>query len=225
MNRVTSLPPYPPPAGGRWGIVPAEERDRLAGTLGALLIELRAERQMSAAELARRSGVSASHISGLQRGIYRPRPAVLASLARGLTPEDPAQLVERLHDAAGASLRPDTEPGLRRRRRREERAASTMRRAAQRAELAAKMDALGQKVAAARKRLEERQSDPLDLLAEQVAQGLAAGVAPAAIAALLREQVAAIYARPTPPAQATAALLAAMLAEADRLDSEPNAGR
>lgn len=99
-----------------------DERARLVATLGAELRAMRTERGLSTRSLAMRSTVSRNTILRLESGIRRPRPATLNALAYGLDHQDPDPLAERLMQAAGPSLRPDTEAGLKARRRRLRRA-------------------------------------------------------------------------------------------------------
>jgi transcriptional regulator with XRE-family HTH domain len=110
--------------GNQWTsfIVPEPESALLRANLGELIRGVRREREWSQAELGRRSGVSGSHISDLELGKRRPRPSCLLSLAKALNPDDAEGLAAEFEAAAGDSLRPDTEPGVRRRRRRERRA-------------------------------------------------------------------------------------------------------
>lgn len=105
----------------------AEERERLAATLGVLLRSLRAERGLSQRVLAARSTVNRTTIERLEMGQRRPRPSLLRALAYGLDHLEPAVIAERLIEAAGESLRPDTAAGLRRRARRMERAVTSSR--------------------------------------------------------------------------------------------------
>lgn len=108
----------------RWSgyIVPEDESALLRATFGEALCRARRERGWSMAELSRRAGVSASHISNLERGLRRPRPSFLRSLAMALDPEGFEDLAAELGRQAGDSLRPDTLPGERRRERRNKRA-------------------------------------------------------------------------------------------------------
>jgi transcriptional regulator with XRE-family HTH domain len=99
-----------------------DEQEHLAATLGAVLKAMRTERGLSTRALAERSTVARSSITRLESGMRRPRPEMLHALAYGLDHEHPEPLAERLMAAAGPSLRPDTEAGLRARRRRMERA-------------------------------------------------------------------------------------------------------
>ncbi|MFW5415712.1 helix-turn-helix domain-containing protein [Nocardiopsis sp. CNT-189] len=96
----------------------------MAATFGALLRRLRTQRGLSVRGLANRAVLAASTVSRLERGRRRPRPVVLAALARGLAPADPEPVREVLAAAAGASLRPDTEAGVRAHRRRARRRAA-----------------------------------------------------------------------------------------------------
>jgi transcriptional regulator with XRE-family HTH domain len=107
----------------RWYTEPGpDERERLVATLGAELRAMRASRGLSTRALAERSTVARSSIVRLESGLRRARPATLAALAYGIDAENPEPLAERLMEAAGPSLRPDTPAGLRARRRRMERA-------------------------------------------------------------------------------------------------------
>lgn len=111
-----------------WGNVPHDERETLASGFGELLNRRRRSRDWTVAELARRSGTSATHIYRLQRGERRPRPSLIANLARALDPDDWENLSAELEDAAGDSLRSDTTRGQRRRARQEERARKALER-------------------------------------------------------------------------------------------------
>lgn len=93
----------------------------LRATLGALLRRLRREAGVSTRALADRSAVARSTITRLEAGQRRPRPAMLAALAYGLDPDRTAELTTLLAQAAGDSLRPDTEGGRRRLARRRQR--------------------------------------------------------------------------------------------------------
>jgi len=79
-----------------------EEQRLLAETVGARLRELRAEYKLSIRDLERRSGVSRSSISLLERGLRRPRESMLGWLAWGLAGPDNAEPVKQdLVRAAG----------------------------------------------------------------------------------------------------------------------------
>lgn len=114
----------------RSGATGQQERARLAGGLGALLREARAEAGLAQRDLARRSGVTDRHIRYLETGGRRPRPGTLTALAVVLDPDDDG-LLARLTEAAGRSLRPDTPAGLRQRHRRTRAADVARRRAAE----------------------------------------------------------------------------------------------
>lgn len=113
------------------------ERERLAATLGATLRALRAEYGLSVARLAERAAAHPSTVARLEAGERRPRPSMLASLAYAFDPARAAEIAARLVEAAGPSLRPDTEGSIRRRARRMERARRAARREAWRMERAA----------------------------------------------------------------------------------------
>jgi transcriptional regulator with XRE-family HTH domain len=99
MVRVMGSPPVAP--GGR----PLDaERDQIAATVGSRLRELRREYGLSLRDLERRSGVTRSTISRVERGLRRPRPSLLGWLAWGLNPDLSAVLRRELCGAAGMSL-------------------------------------------------------------------------------------------------------------------------
>jgi transcriptional regulator with XRE-family HTH domain len=72
----------------------AEQR-QIAETVGARLRELRREYKLSIRDLERRSGVSRSSISLLERGLRRPRESMLGWLAAGLVGLDGAEAVKQ----------------------------------------------------------------------------------------------------------------------------------
>lgn len=98
-------------SGGFSGAPPTgAEAERLAAGVGAMLTAARAVAGLTKAGLSARSGVSASTISGIERGRSRPRWATLVQLAGALHAVDPAAavaLAERLAEAAGPSLAGD----------------------------------------------------------------------------------------------------------------------
>lgn len=102
--------------------VPVEERERLAGSLGARLRAVRVRAGLSVRELADAAGCATSTVRRLERGEMRPRPSMLRSLAEVLRPSRPAPLTRELCDLAGGSLRPDTAAGIAARARRVRRA-------------------------------------------------------------------------------------------------------
>jgi transcriptional regulator with XRE-family HTH domain len=110
---------------GRWsaGFVPMDERERLRAGFGEALSRARRAAGLTAKELAKRTGISESHVYALQAGSSRTRPATIAALCRVLAPDDADRLEHELTVLAGESLRPDTPRGSRRRQRREARAA------------------------------------------------------------------------------------------------------
>lgn len=116
--RVTRVTPPPGDRAVRTGDVPDVERERLAATLGALLRAERLAAGYSTRRLARAVGCSRSTIRRLQAGQLRPREVTLRYLASVLAVDDPGPLAERLIEAAGASLRPDTPGAIRSRHRR-----------------------------------------------------------------------------------------------------------
>lgn len=91
MQRITSRPDQ-------------YEQERIAGTLGVALRRLRAEHGLSTLGLARRSAVSSSTVSRLERGLRRPRRSLLGLLAYGLNPDGPEPIKTELCAAAGDSL-------------------------------------------------------------------------------------------------------------------------
>jgi transcriptional regulator with XRE-family HTH domain len=80
------------------------EQQQIADGVGALLRELRLERQMGIRDLEGRSGVHRSTISRIEHGLRRPRRSVLGWLAWGLDAENVAFVKARLVEAAGGSL-------------------------------------------------------------------------------------------------------------------------
>lgn len=86
--------------------------------LGRLLAEARTARGLSARALAAAIGASHRTVARLERGERRVSPAMLASLAVTLAPDDPDPLCASLTAAAGDLLVPDSPGGVRRRERR-----------------------------------------------------------------------------------------------------------
>ena len=95
---------------------PAEAAE-LAATLGRVLREARAAAGLSATSLARGMGAAGTTITRLERGLRRPRAALLADVAAVLTPRNPGPLTAKLATAAGPSLMPDTPTSLHQRAR------------------------------------------------------------------------------------------------------------
>lgn len=92
--------------------IPAEQEvSALRAGLGEALRAARQRRGWTLAELGRRSGVPARHISRLERGLRRPRPDCLRPVARALEPERFEEFAAELELAAGDSLRRDSLPG------------------------------------------------------------------------------------------------------------------
>ena len=103
--------------GGRWGLPPIEIQERLRAGFGATL---RAEREaagLSGRALERRALVAGGSVSRWERGLCRPRPTTLEAVSRGLDPDDPGPVLERLTEAVGDLIAPDTEANRRRRQR------------------------------------------------------------------------------------------------------------
>lgn len=111
-------------------VVGEVEQAHLAAGVGALL---RDRRQMvgrtrkwpgiwvpgiSLRTTAAEAGCSPSSLSRLERGLVRPRRGLLAALAEVLDPDDPEGFTSTLCEAAGDSLREDTEASARCRQRR-----------------------------------------------------------------------------------------------------------
>jgi transcriptional regulator with XRE-family HTH domain len=86
--------------------------------LGAMLAEARAARGLSARALAAAVGAAPSTVTRIERSERRVSPAMLASLAAALSPDDPEALRTALTSAAGPLLVGDTPGGVRRRERR-----------------------------------------------------------------------------------------------------------
>jgi transcriptional regulator with XRE-family HTH domain len=86
----------------------ASEQERIAGSVGALLEQLRSERRMSLRDLEARSGVARSTISRVERGLRRPRRSMLGWLAWGLDAENVVPLTQQLAAAAEDSLIADS---------------------------------------------------------------------------------------------------------------------
>jgi len=82
----------------------AAEQALIAGGVGALLEQLRAERHMSLRDLEGRSGAARSTISRVERGLRRPRRSMLGWLAWGLDAENVVPLTAQLAAAAGDSM-------------------------------------------------------------------------------------------------------------------------
>jgi hypothetical protein len=82
----------------------AAEQAQIAGSVGALLQQLRGERRMSLRDLEARSGVARSTISRIERGLRRPRRSMLGWLAWGLDAENVVPLTGQLAATAGDSL-------------------------------------------------------------------------------------------------------------------------
>ena len=116
--------------GERWQRSNVDERERahLAAGVGRLLRRARTDRGMRQNDLADAAGVARRTVQRLEHGQHRPRRSILRALAAALAPEHPDELVDALVDAAGASLRPDTENSLYRRARLVRRAATRHRR-------------------------------------------------------------------------------------------------
>lgn len=106
------------PVTGRAGHVPNDERDRLASSLGALVRAHRLAGGWSLTRLARAVGCSRSTIRRVQAGQLRPRESLLRCIASVLAVDNPKPLAQQLIEAAGPSLREDTEGTSRQRRRR-----------------------------------------------------------------------------------------------------------
>lgn len=104
----------------RWSMYVPDpwERARLVATLGATLAGMRHGRGLSTRRLAKRAAVARSTVVRLESGQRRPRPVILGALASGMEPGAPEPLRAALIEAAGDSLRPDTETGLRAHRKR-----------------------------------------------------------------------------------------------------------
>lgn len=94
-----------------------------AAPLGALLADVRTARGLSARALAAAIGAAPSTVTRIERSERRVSPAMLASLAAALAPDDPEPLQASLTAAAGHLLVDDTPGGARRRGRRMHRAA------------------------------------------------------------------------------------------------------
>ena len=86
----------------------AAEQEQIAGSVGALLQQLRGERRMSLRDLEARSSVARSTISRVERGLRRPRRSMLGWLAWGLDADNVVPLTQQLADAAGDSLIADS---------------------------------------------------------------------------------------------------------------------
>lgn len=86
--------------------------------LGALLAEARTSRGLSARALATAIGAASSTVTRIERSERRVSPAMLASLAAALSPDDPEPLRTLLTSAAGPLLVEDSAGGVRRRERR-----------------------------------------------------------------------------------------------------------
>ena len=86
----------------------ADEQERIAGSVGALLKQLRGDRRMSVRDLEGRSGVARSTISRVERGLRRPRRSMLGWLAWGLDAENVVPLTRQLAEAAGDSMIADS---------------------------------------------------------------------------------------------------------------------
>jgi transcriptional regulator with XRE-family HTH domain len=90
--------------------------------LGPLLADVRTARGLSARALAAAIGAAPSTVTRIERSERRVSPAMLASLAAALAPDDPGPLTASLTAAAGHLLVADTPGGARRRGRRMRRA-------------------------------------------------------------------------------------------------------
>ncbi|MBO0822435.1 MAG: helix-turn-helix transcriptional regulator [Actinobacteria bacterium] len=111
-------------------VVPEAERSFLAAGVGAMLRERRRVvgrtwtwpgrwvPGMSLRAVAAEAGCSPSTLSRLERGWLRPRESLLFSLAAVLWPADPVGVTFVLSEAAGSSLRADSEASWRARTRR-----------------------------------------------------------------------------------------------------------
>ena len=58
--------------------------DPFANQVGARIRELRTERRISSASLARKTGISRGHLSSIERGLVVVQVATLATIARAL---------------------------------------------------------------------------------------------------------------------------------------------
>lgn len=88
------------------GIVPDEERERLAAGFGAELVRLRNGTGFSQGRLGALAGLRGDHVGRLERGQRRPSVAAILALARILVPADGREAAqERLAALAGTSLR------------------------------------------------------------------------------------------------------------------------
>ncbi|MDE3725337.1 helix-turn-helix domain-containing protein [Nocardiopsis sp. N85] len=101
--------------GERWSayLPDQDEAAHLAATFGATLRRLRTDRGLSVRGLASRAMVAHTTVLRLEAGLRRPRPVIIEALANALDPHDPEPAREALTRAAGGSLRPDTERGVR----------------------------------------------------------------------------------------------------------------
>lgn len=106
------------PVTGRAGHVPNDERDRLASSLGALVRAHRLAGGWSLTRLARAVGCSRSTIRRVQAGQLRPRESLLRCIASVLAVDNPRPFAQQLIEAAGPSLREDSEGTYRQRHRR-----------------------------------------------------------------------------------------------------------
>lgn len=104
-----------PPRAGR--VPPAEQR-LLRTHLGALLRAERRAAGLGTRRLALAVGCDRRTLQRLEVGQQRPRLVLLRYLASVLAVDDPAPLAERLIEAAGSSIRPDTPTSVRQRRKR-----------------------------------------------------------------------------------------------------------
>lgn len=110
----------------------------LVATFGAELRAARLAAGLSMKQLSARAGMCRSSISQLENGLRRPRRSMVQALADGIEREAPdvgyaERLADRLIEAAGSSIRPDTAASVAMRRRRRRRAGMEMYRIGQRA--------------------------------------------------------------------------------------------
>lgn len=120
-SRAHVAPPLsarPVTSGPTRGHVPPDEREHLAATLGELLRRERRAAGWSTRGLARAVGCARSTIRRLQAGQLRPRESLLRCIASVIAVDDPKPLAAKLIDAAGTSIRPDTDGTSRQRSKR-----------------------------------------------------------------------------------------------------------
>ena len=89
--------------------------------LGALVRDLRTERELSERALARRSATARSTITRLEHGQLRPRYSLLTAVALGLDVDRQKEVLGQLLAAVGDAMAPETDGTQRWRRKRLER--------------------------------------------------------------------------------------------------------